>query len=80
MEDGNARRFCFSFNELRYKTKHFKTIQTEKERGYFIYSINRPGRLLDFWTLFEVRAYSRLALIKFLDLIRGARLFEAGAY
>ena len=65
MEDGNARRFCFSFNELRYKTKHFKTIQREKERGYFIYWINRPGRLLNFWTLLEVGAYSRLALIKF---------------
>ena len=65
MEDGNARRFCFSFNELRYKTKHFKTIQREKGRGYFIYSTNRPGRLLNFWTLFEVGAFSRLALIKF---------------
>ena len=65
MEDGNARRFCFSFNELRYKTKHFKTIQREKGRGYFIYSTYRPGRLLNFWTLFEVGAFSRLALIKF---------------
>ena len=26
---------------------------------YFIYSINRPGRLLNFWTL-TVGAYSRL--------------------
>ena len=32
---------------------------------YRIYSINRPGRLLNFWTL-------RVALI------RGGRLFEAG--
>ena len=39
--------------------------------GYRIYSINRPGRLLNFWTL-RVGAYSRWALI------RGGRLFEAG--
>ena len=31
---------------------------------YRIYSINRPGRLLNFWTL-RVGAYSRWALIKF---------------
>ena len=35
--------------------------------GYRIYSINRPGRLLIFWTL-RVGAYST----------RGGRLFEAG--
>ena len=39
--------------------------------AYRIYSINRPGRLLKFWTL-RVGAYSRWALI------RGGRLFEAG--
>ena len=39
--------------------------------NYRIYSINRPGRLLLFWTL-RVGAYSRWALI------RGGRLFEAG--
>ena len=38
---------------------------------YRIYSINRPGRLLNFWTL-RVGAYLRWALI------RGGRLFEAG--
>ena len=32
--------------------------------AYRIYSINRPGRLLNFWTL-RVGAYSRWALIKF---------------
>ena len=32
--------------------------------NYRIYSINRPGRLLNFWTL-RVCAYSRWALIKF---------------
>ena len=31
--------------------------------GYRIYSINRPGRLLNFWTL-RVGAYSRWALIR----------------
>ena len=35
------------------------------------YSINRPGCLLNFWTL-RVGAYLRWALI------RGGRLFEAG--
>ena len=51
---------------------------------YRIYSIKRPGRLLNFWTL-RVGAYSRWAfirgwaLIKFLDLESG-RLFEVGAY
>ena len=38
---------------------------------YRIYSINRPGRLLNFWTL-RVGAYSRWSLI------RGGLLFEAG--
>ena len=33
-------------------------------RTYRIYSINRPGRLLNFWTLW-VGAYSRWALIQF---------------
>ena len=32
--------------------------------GYRIYVINRPGRLLNFWTL-RVGAYSRWVLIKF---------------
>ena len=42
----------------------------KKVLNYRIYSINRPGRLLNFWTL-RVGAYSRWALI------RGGRLFEA---
>ena len=52
--------------------------------NYRIYSIKRPGRLLNFWTL-RVGAYSRWtlirgwALIKFLDLESGP-LFEVGAY
>ena len=33
-------------------------------QNYRIYSIKRPGRLLNFWTL-RVGAYSRWALIKF---------------
>ena len=36
---------------------------------YRIYSINRPGRLLNFWTL-RVGAYSRWALIRGWALIR----------
>ena len=36
---------------------HFKAAVEEHE--YRIYSINRPGRLLNFWTL-RVGAYSRL--------------------
>ena len=37
--------------------------------NYRIYSINRPGRLLNFWTL-RVGAYSRWALIRGWALIR----------
>ena len=37
--------------------------------GYRIYSINRPGRLLNFWTL-RVGAYSRWALIRGWALIK----------
>ena len=36
---------------------------------YRIYSINRPGRLLNFWTL-RVGAYSRWALTRDLALIK----------
>ena len=36
---------------------------------YRIYSINRPGRLLNFWTL-RVGAYSRWALIRGWALIK----------
>ena len=36
---------------------------------YRIYSINRPGRLLNFWTL-RVGAYSRRALIRGWALIK----------
>ena len=41
---------------------HFNFISCQFE--YRIYSINRPGRLLNFWTL-RVGAHSRWALIKF---------------
>jgi len=37
--------------------------------GYRIYSINRPGRLLNFWTL-RVGAYSRWAIIQGWALIK----------
>ena len=42
--------------------------QTKKTK-YRIYSINRPGRLLNFWTV-RVGAYSRWALIRGWALIR----------
>ena len=42
---------------------------------YHIYSINRPGRLLNFWTL-RVGAYSRWALIRGWALIKFS-LFSA---
>ena len=42
---------------------------------YRIYSINRPGRLLNFWTL-RVGAYSRWALIRGWALIRINTVFE----
>ena len=47
------------------KTKN-KNKQTNKQNddSYRIYSIKRPGRLLNFWTL-RVGAYSRWALTKF---------------
>ena len=40
-----------------------KSIPTDSKHDYRIYSINRPGRLLNFWTL-RVGAYSRWALIR----------------
>ena len=40
-----------------------------KRKKYRIYSINRPGRLLNFWTL-GVGAYSRWALIRGWALIK----------
>ena len=42
---------------------------TINSRIYRIYSINRPGRLLNFWTL-RVGAYSRWALIQGWALIQ----------
>ena len=42
---------------------------------YRIYSINRPGRLLNFWTL-RVGAYSRWALIRGWALIRINTVFN----
>ena len=38
-------------------------------KAYRIYSINRPGRLLNFWTL-RVGAYSRWAFIRGWALIK----------
>ena len=42
---------------------------TYPDLDYRIYSINRPGRLLNFWTL-RVGAYSRWALIRGWALIK----------
>ena len=54
-----------------------------ENNAYRIYSINRPGRLLNFWTL-RVGTYSRWALIRGWALINffclwGGRLFKVGA-
>ncbi len=63
-------------------TPTFVYIQILINFSYRIYSIKRPGRLLNFWTL-RVGAYLRWALnrgwalIKFLDLESG-RLFKVG--
>ena len=46
---------------------HFNFISCQFE--YRIYSINRPGRLLNFWTL-RVGAYSRWAFIRGWALIK----------
>ena len=45
----------------------------KKMHGYRIYSINRPGRLLNFCTL-RVGAYSRWALIRGWALIKFSTL------
>ena len=46
-----------------FKTQDLKN-HTTFGGSYRIYSINHPGRLLNFWTL-RVGAYSRWVLIKF---------------
>ena len=46
-----------------------ETITVEQFLSYRIYSINRPGRLLNFWTL-RVGAYSRWPLIRGWALIK----------
>ena len=46
-----------------------RKIVAEHSLVYRIYSINRPGRLLNFWTL-RVGAYSRLAFIRGWALIK----------
>ena len=51
-----------------FKTQDLKN-QTTFGGSYRIYSINRPGRLLNFWTL-RVGAYSRWALIRGWALIK----------
>ena len=62
--DNSAQRSAFAcakiFGLFR-KQKSLLTSQRKKQCiiEYRIYSINRPGRLLDFWTL-RVGAYSRL--------------------
>ena len=47
-----------------------------RKQKYRIYSINRPGRLLNFWTL-RVGAYSRWALVRGWALIKFSS-FSAG--
>ena len=44
----------------------------KRQREYRIYSIQRPGRLFNFWT-FRVGAYSRWALIRDWALIAFSR-------
>ena len=50
-----------------------------KRKKYRIYSINRPGRLLNFWTL-GVGAYSRWELIRGWALIRGRVLTKFSTF
>ena len=45
----------------------------KNDNTYHIYSINRPGRLLNFWTL-RVGAYSRWVLIRGWALIKFSTL------
>ena len=45
-------------------------------KDYRIYSINRPGRLLNFWTL-RVGAYSRWVLIRGWELIKFSTFSES---
>ena len=52
-----------------------KSTQREDPCLYRIYSMNRPGRLLNFWTL-RMGAYSRCALIRGWALIKFS-LFSA---
>ena len=52
----------------RFKPQGFFSFD-ESGTDYRIYSINRPGRLLNFWTL-RVGAYSRWALIRSWALIK----------
>ena len=44
-------------------------LKSDSKDNYRIYSLNRPGRLLNFWTL-RVGAYSRWALIRGWALIK----------
>ena len=47
----------------RYLSSKTESVEIYILTVYRIYSINRPGRLLNFWTL-RVGAYSRWALIR----------------
>ena len=70
----SSRSFVRELKERRFWTTHANRKWTFVFLNYRIYSINRPGRLLIFWTL-RVGAYSRwaltwgLALIKFLPFL-----------
>ena len=55
---------CYVLYNTYYVLKHMISYVLTHMISYRIYSINRPGRLLNFWTL-RVGAYSRWALIKF---------------
>ena len=70
-KEGHVPHYVTSSATAKIRTKTLRSVFDGLYRSYRIYSINRPGRLLNFWTL-RVGAYSRWALI------RGGRLFEAG--
>ena len=49
--------------DKRFMTSTRASEERDRKVSYRIYSINRPGRLLNFWTL-RVGAYSRWVLIR----------------
>ena len=61
----------FTFLPLEQCKQEFPALVEESatNHGYRVYSINCPGRLLNFWTL-RVGAYSRWVLIRGLAVIK----------